>query len=58
MKIKGKKTYIVALGGLLAALGGALSGDFSTAEAISLGVQAVLAATLRAGISKDTGANG
>jgi hypothetical protein len=48
--LNGKKTYIVALGTLLTAVGGVLSGTIPMAEAIQLAVTAILAATLRNGI--------
>lgn len=48
--LNGKKTYIVALGTVLTAIGGVLAGNLPIADAVQLVVTAVLAATLRNGI--------
>ncbi len=50
--LDGKKTYIVMLGGILAAIGGYLTGDMSLAEAVILGVNSLGLGALRAGVAK------
>ena len=49
--LQGKKTYLVALGAILTAVGGFLQGDYTAAEAIQQGVMALGMGTLRMGIS-------
>jgi hypothetical protein len=49
--VNGKKTYLVALGALLYAVGGFLHGDLSAAQAIQTGFEALLAATVRHGVA-------
>ncbi len=44
--MNGKKTYMVALGGLLAAIGGYLSGGLDASAALQLGFSAVAAAAV------------
>ena len=48
---KGKKTYAVSLIGILSALAGYYTGDLSIPQAAQMGLSAVLAATLRNGMS-------
>ena len=50
--LKGKKTYVVAAMGVLTAVAGLLTGDISPQQAIQLGWEATMGATLRAGIAK------
>lgn len=50
--LNGKKTYLVALGGVLTAVGGVLTGAMDLTAAIQLAVTSVLGATLRHGIGK------
>lgn len=54
MKLNGNKTYLVALGGVLGALSGWLTGAMDPTEAARLAFEAVLAATIRHGISTAT----
>lgn len=51
MNFTGKKTYLVALGGVLGAVGGFLTGTMSAPEAVQLAISSVLAATIRSGIA-------
>ncbi len=51
--LKGKKTYIVAAGGILAALGGYLTGQMSVFEAVLVGINSLGLSSLRAGIKSD-----
>lgn len=48
--IRGKKTYITAAAAAFTALGGWLSGDLASAEAVQLVFTALMAAGLRHGI--------
>lgn len=48
----GKKTYLMGIGALMLAVGGALHGDYTVPQAAQLGVEALLAMFLRAGIGK------
>jgi peptidoglycan hydrolase-like protein with peptidoglycan-binding domain len=47
----GKKTYIVAMGALLGAIGGYLQGNLQAAEAIQLAITALLGMTIRSGVA-------
>lgn len=49
--LKGKKTYVVALGGVLLAVGGVLSGQMTWAEALQSFVLSGGLATMRAALS-------
>lgn len=49
--MNGKKTYLVALGGVLGAAGGFLTGALSAPEAIQLAITAALGATIRHGMT-------
>tara|TARA_Y100000310_G_scaffold276314_1_gene293359 strand:- start:3391 stop:3564 length:174 start_codon:yes stop_codon:yes gene_type:complete len=54
--LSGKKTYVAAAGGVLAAVGAYLSGEMELGAMINVVVTALLAVFLRVGIKKDTGA--
>ncbi len=49
--LAGKKTYIVAIGGIFTAVGGVMTGTLDLASAIQLAVTSLLGATLRSGIA-------
>ncbi len=49
--LNGKKTYIVALGTVLTAVGGVLTGTIDMGTAVNMVIQAALAATIRNGIA-------
>ena len=55
--LQGKKTYITAIGGVLAAVGAYLSGDVELGVMMNIIITALLALFLRKGIKKDTGAD-
>ena len=55
--LQGKKTYMTAVGGVLAAVGAYLSGEMEMGVMINVVVTALLALFLRKGIKKDTGAD-
>ena len=56
--LNGKKTYMTAAGGILAAIGAFLSGDMEIGPAINVVVTSLLAVFLRKGVKNDTsGAN-
>ena len=55
--LQGKKTYITAVGGVLAAVGAYLSGDVELGVMMNIIITALLALFLRKGIKKDTGAD-
>jgi len=56
--LNGKKTYMTAAGGILAAIGAVLSGDMELGTAINVVVTSLLAVFLRKGVKNDTsGAN-
>lgn len=54
-KLKGKKTYITALGAMLVAIGGYLTGEIEMGQAVTLGFEALLAVFIRVGIKTDVG---
>jgi hypothetical protein len=54
--LEGKKTYMTAAGGILAAVGAYFSGDMELGMMINLIVTALLAGFLRKGVKSDTGA--
>ena len=54
--LKGKKTYMTAAGGILAAVGAYLSGDMELGMMINLIVTSLLAVFLRKGVKSDTSA--
>lgn len=49
--LKGKKTYLVALAGILSAVAAYASGDMAAADCLQTILTAVLGATLRNGIA-------
>jgi hypothetical protein len=49
-KIKGKRTYLVAIGGVLAAVGAYMSGDMELGTMISIVTTSLLAVFLRKGV--------
>ena len=49
-KIKGKRTYMVAIGGVLAAVGAYMSGDMELGTMISIVTTSLLAVFLRKGV--------
>lgn len=51
---QGKKTYVVALGGALTAIGAYFTGDIDSIELAKALFNAVVAATIRAGIGNAT----
>jgi hypothetical protein len=53
--LQGKKTYVTAIGGVLAAVGAYLSGDIEMGVMMNIVITALLALFLRKGIKKDTG---
>ena len=52
--LQGKKTYMTAVGGVLAAVGAYFSGEMEMGVMINVVVTALLALFLRKGIKKDT----
>ena len=53
--LQGKKTYMTAAGGVLAAVGAYLSGEMEMGVMMNVVITALLALFLRKGIKKDTG---
>jgi hypothetical protein len=53
--LQGKKTYLTAVGGVLAAVGAYLSGEMEMGVMINIVITSLLALFLRKGIKKDTG---
>jgi len=53
--LQGNKTYMTAVGGVLAAVGAYFSGEMEMGVMINVVVTALLALFLRKGIKKDTG---
>ena len=49
-KVKGKRTYMVAIGGVLAAVGAYMSGDMELGTMISIVTTSLLAVFLRKGV--------
>jgi len=54
--LSGKKTYMAAAGGVLAAVGAYFSGEMELGAMINVVVTSLLAVFLRVGIKTDTGA--
>tara|TARA_R100000656_G_scaffold3751_1_gene5293 strand:- start:54 stop:233 length:180 start_codon:yes stop_codon:yes gene_type:complete len=52
--LEGKKTYITAAGGILAAVGAYLSGDMEIGTMVQIIITSLLATFLRKGIKTDT----
>jgi len=50
--LSGKKTYLVALGAIIGVLVSFSNGSVEAVEAIKLIIEAILACTIRAGVSK------
>jgi hypothetical protein len=56
--LSGKKTYMTAAGGILAAVGAYFSGDMEMGTMINIVITSLLAVFLRKGVKSDTsGAN-
>jgi hypothetical protein len=51
--LKGKKTYVTGVLGVLGAIGFYFTGDMSLADAINTGITAILGMTIRAGITTE-----
>ena len=56
-KLKGKKTYMTAAGGILAAVGAYVSGEMELGMMLNLVITSLLAVFLRKGVKSDTGAD-
>ncbi len=56
--LTGKRTYMTAAGGILAAVGAYLSGDMEMGALLNIVVTALLAVFLRKGVKTDTGSGG
>ena len=54
-KLKGKKSYLVGIGTLLAAVGLYLQGNIELGAAVQLAVTALMGIFIRKGIKADTG---
>ncbi|MAT11050.1 MAG: hypothetical protein CMM02_08585 [Rhodopirellula sp.] len=54
--LSGKKTYMTAAGGVLAAVGAWLSGDMELGVTINIVITSLLAVFLRKGVKTDTSA--
>ncbi len=52
--LQGKKTYVVAIGAIVAALVAWSQGTMDTMQLVEAGVAAVLAMTIRAGVTTET----
>ena len=52
--LKGKKTYMTAAGGVLAAVGAYFSGDMELGMMLNLVITSLLAVFLRKGVKSDT----
>ena len=55
-KRQGKKTYMTAAGGVLAAVGAYFSGEMELGMMLNLVITSLLAVFLRKGVKSDTGA--
>jgi len=55
--LQGKKTYMTAAGGILAAVGAYLSGDMEIGAMVNIIITSLLATFLRKGIKTDTNGN-
>lgn len=53
--LSGKKTYLTAAGGVLAAVGAYLSGEMEMGVMLNVVVTSLLAVFLRKGVKSDTG---
>ena len=54
--LKGNKTYMTAVGGILAAIGAYFSGDMELGMMLNLVITSLLAVFLRKGVKSDTSA--
>tara|TARA_R100000656_G_scaffold96767_1_gene70242 strand:- start:645 stop:824 length:180 start_codon:yes stop_codon:yes gene_type:complete len=52
--LKGKKTYVTAVGGVLAAVGAYFSGEMEMGVMINVVITSLLAVFLRKGVKSDT----
>jgi hypothetical protein len=52
--LKGKKTYVTAVGGILAAVGAYFSGEMEMGVMINVVITSLLAVFLRKGVKSDT----
>ena len=52
--LKGKKTYMTAVGGILAAVGAYFSGEMEMGVMINVVITSLLAVFLRKGVKSDT----
>ena len=52
--LKGKKTYVTAVGGILAAVGAYFSGEMEMGVMIHVVITSLLAVFLRKGVKSDT----
>ena len=52
--LQGKKTYMTAVGGILAAVGAYFSGEMETGVMINVVITSLLAVFLRKGVKSDT----
>jgi len=55
--LEGKKTYMTAAGGILAAVGAYLTGDMEIGAMVNIIITSLLATFLRKGIKTDTNGN-
>mgnify|MGYP003144256110 FL=1 len=55
--LSGKKTYVTAIGGILAAVGAYFSGEMEMGVMINVVVTSLLAVFLRKGVKSDTNGN-
>jgi|TARA_R110000824_G_scaffold88618_1_gene217844 UDP-N-acetylmuramyl pentapeptide phosphotransferase/UDP-N-acetylglucosamine-1-phosphate transferase len=55
--LSGKKTYVTAIGGILAAVGAYFSGEMEMGVMINVVVTSLLAVFLRTGVKSDTNGN-
>ena len=55
--LEGKKTYMTAAGGILAAVGAYLTGDMEIGTMVNIIITSLLATFLRKGIKTDTNGN-
>lgn len=52
--LKGKKTYVTGILGLLSAIGFYLTGDLAAADALQTGITSLLGMTIRAGVTTES----
>jgi hypothetical protein len=51
--LKGKKTYVTGILGLLGAVGFYFTGDLTLADAVQTGITSLLGMTIRAGVTTE-----